>query len=54
MMETSFVDAKHYPMIESMQKYINNSSYIIEDDAMSGWKRGGISAREIARKQDKQ
>ena len=37
-----------------LQRYVNNSSYMIEDDAMTGWKRGGLSAREIARQQDKQ
>ena len=53
MMETSFVNAKDYPMIQSLKKYANNTSYLIEDDAMSGWKRGGLSAREMARDQDK-
>ena len=53
-MESSFVNASEYPMIDSLQRYVNNSSYMIEDDAMTGWKRGGLSAREIARQQDKQ
>ena len=51
-MENSFVDNKNYPMIDSLQNYVNNSKYLIEDDAMTGWKRGGISAREFARQQD--
>lgn len=54
MMESSFVNASEYPMIDSLQRYVNNSSYMIEDDAMTGWKRGGLSAREMARQQDKQ
>ena len=48
-MENSFVDSNDYPMIESLQNYVNNSKYMIEDDAMTGWKRGGLSAREMAR-----
>ncbi len=48
-MENSFVDSNDYPMIESLQNYVNNSKYMIEDDAMTGWKRGGMSAREMAR-----
>ena len=31
---------------------LRDLSYLIENDAMEGWERGGISAREIARKQD--
>ena len=49
MMELSFVDNENYPMIDSMKEYVSNSAYVIEDDAMSGWSRGGMSARDFAR-----
>ena len=52
-MEQSFSNHKNYPLIDSIKETMNNSAYVIEDDAMSGWQRGGVSAREYARNQDK-
>jgi hypothetical protein len=51
-MEMNFSEHQNYPLIESMQNYVSNSAYTIEDDAMNGWIRGGMSAREFARNQD--
>jgi hypothetical protein len=52
-MEQSFSNHQNYPLIDSIKETMNNSAYVIEDDAMSGWQRGGVSAREYARNQDK-
>ena len=39
-----------YPeLIDSLQDTINNPAYLIEDQAMEGWVRGGLSARNHAR-----
>ena len=51
-MEQSFSNHQNYPLIDSIKETMNNSAYVIEDDAMSGWQRGGVSAREYARNQD--
>jgi hypothetical protein len=51
-MEQSFSEYKNYPLIDSIKESVTNSAYIIEDDAMKGWQRGGMSAREFARNQD--
>ena len=52
-MEQSFIQHKNYPLIDSLQQSVTNPSYLIEDDAFKGWVRGGMSAREFARNQDK-
>ena len=52
-MELNFSEHHNYPLMESMQDYVNNPAYKIENDAMEGWTRGGMSAREFARNQDK-
>ena len=52
-MENDFSEHKNYPLIEPLQNSINNSAYKIEEDAMSGWNRAGISARNFARDQAK-
>jgi hypothetical protein len=51
-MEQSFSEYKNYPLIDSIKETVSNSAYVIEDDAMKGWQRGGMSAREFARNQD--
>ena len=53
-MELSFAEHKNYPLIDSIQQSVSNPTYLIESDAMHGWTRGGMSAREYARNQDKQ
>jgi hypothetical protein len=51
-MEQNFSDQRNYPLIDSIQNYVDNTAYVIEDDALNGWQRGGVSAREYARQQD--
>ena len=51
-MELNFSDHKNYPLMDSLQTSVDNSAYKIESDAMDGWVRGGMSAREFARSQD--
>ncbi len=48
-MEENFSEHKNYPLIDDLKQSINNTSYLIESDAMNGWVRGGMSAREYAR-----
>ena len=48
-MEENFSEYKNYPLIDDLKQSINNTSYLIESDAMNGWVRGGMSAREYAR-----
>lgn len=48
-MEENFSEHKNYPLIDDLKQSINNTSYLIENDAMNGWVRGGMSAREYAR-----
>lgn len=52
-MEQNFSEHHNYPLINPIQESINNPNYLIEEQAMYGWKRGGQSAREMARSQDK-
>ena len=52
-MEQCFSNHKNYPLIESLENSVTNPSYLIEDDAMKGWVRGGLSAREHARANNK-
>ena len=52
-MEQNFSEHHNYPLIDSINDTISNPSYLIEDEAMEGWVRGGMSAREYARNQDK-
>ena len=49
LMENDFTGHKNYPLIDSLQDTINNPAYLIEDQAMEGWVRGGLSARNHAR-----
>ena len=51
-MEQCFNNSNNYPLLDNVKQTLNNSAYIIEDDAMKGWQRGGMSAREFARSQD--
>ena len=51
-MEQCFNDNANYPLLDNVKQTLNNSAYIIEDDALKGWQRGGMSAREFARSQD--
>lgn len=49
LMENNFTEHKNYPLIDSIQETITNPSYLIEEDAMNGWNRSGVSARNFAR-----
>lgn len=49
LMENDFTDYKNYPLIDSLKTTHENSAYKIEADAMEGWVRGGLSAREYAK-----
>ena len=51
-MEQCFSGYQNYPLIDSVKESVTNSAYVIEDDALKGWQRGGMSAREFARSQD--
>ena len=47
--EKSYQDYHHCPLIEPIKNTVTNSSYLVEDDAASGWVRGGIPSRELTR-----
>ena len=49
LMENDFTNHKNYPLIDSLQTVADNSAYKIEEDAMTGWSRAGVSARNYAR-----
>ena len=53
LMENDFTEHKNYPLIEPLENAVNNSAYKIEEDAMTGWNRCGISARNYARDEAK-
>ena len=40
------------PMISSLKETIQNPNYLIEDDVVKGWIRGGLPTRDLARDQD--
>ena len=49
LMENDFTGHKNYPLIDPIQKTVTNPAYLIEEDAMNGWNRAGVSARNYAR-----
>lgn len=49
LMENDFTDYKNYPLLDTLRNTHQNSAYKIESDAMDGWIRGGMSAREYAK-----
>ena len=53
-MEHSFSEHHNYPLINSIKESVTNPTYLIENDVMNGWQRGGMSAREFARNQSNQ
>ena len=52
-MEQNFSQHHNYPLIDSLKSSITNPAYLIEEHAMDGWTRGGMSAREYARTESK-
>ena len=53
LMENDFVNHKNFPLLESKKNEMQNSAHKIESDAMNGWVRGGLSAREYAKANQK-
>jgi hypothetical protein len=45
--ELSYIDYSTYPMMDSLKQQINNPVNSVQELAMDGWVRGGISAREV-------
>jgi hypothetical protein len=46
-MEKSFIDYSMYPVDDQMKQRVDNPSYNVEEYALEGWIRGGISSREM-------
>ena len=44
--EKPYIDYSDYPLNSDLKSYINNPSNSVEELAMNGWVRGGLSARE--------
>ena len=53
LMENNLSEYKNYPLINDLKDTFNNSAYRIEEDALPGWNRAGVSARNYARDQAK-
>lgn len=47
--EVSYINYKNYPLIPEVQETTANAGNLIECDMASGWVRGGLPSREIAR-----
>jgi hypothetical protein len=45
--ELSYMDYSSYPMMDSLRQQIANPSNSVQELAMDGWVRGGVSAREV-------
>jgi hypothetical protein len=43
--ETTYIDYKNYPMMESIRETITNPNYLVQENAIDGWTRGGSSSR---------
>lgn len=44
--ETTYIDYKNYPMMDALKDTVTNPNYIIQENAMDGWTRGGSSSRQ--------
>jgi hypothetical protein len=44
--ETSYMNQSNYPMMDDLKSRIGNPVYSVQEAAMDGWVRGGVSARE--------
>jgi PPE-repeat protein len=44
--ENPYIDYQTYPMRDDLKKQIGNPANSVEELAMDGWRRGGVSARE--------
>lgn len=52
-MESQFIDYKHYPLTKKVSDRVNNPAYSIEEAALEGWVRGGLPSREISKDSNK-
>lgn len=50
-MDKPYCDPQKYPLRDDLKSYINNPSNSIEELAFDGWRRGGVSAREMTMEQ---
>jgi hypothetical protein len=46
-MEKSFAKYALYPTDDKMEERVKNPAYTVEESALEGWTRGGVSTREI-------
>lgn len=44
--EKPYIDYQSYPLRDDLRSQITNPAYSVEEVAMNGWTRGGVSARE--------
>jgi len=51
-MEKSFMGYTLYPTDSKMEDQVNNAANTVEEAAMSGWVRGGVSTRDMATDQN--
>jgi len=51
-MEKSFMGYSLYPTDSHMQEHVANPAFTVEEAAMTGWVRGGVSTREMAMDQN--
>jgi hypothetical protein len=49
--ELSYIDYSSYPMMDSLKQQIGNPVNSVQELAMDGWVRGGVSAREMVSNQ---
>ena len=47
-MTKSFMGYTLYPTDDKMNEHVNNTAYTVEESALSGWVRGGVSSRDTA------
>ena len=50
--EKSYIPYSHYPLLEPIKQKITNPKHLVEEDASSGWIRGGISTRDLTRQKN--
>jgi len=44
--EMSYMNQANFPMMDDLKSRIGNPAYSIEESALDGWTRGGVSARD--------
>ena len=48
-MNKSFMGYTLYPTDSKMDEHVKNPAYTVEESALDGWVRGGVSSREISK-----